>query len=83
MKARRAKAWACSFCNKIYYDDPAGKSQANRCCMCCECGSNMAEYIGGTTQKCRECHGKQVIADAEKSVAHAVEYLHKVQGKFQ
>jgi len=54
MKARRAKAWSCSYCNKIYYNDSMGKMQANKCCMCCECGVNMAEYIGSAKNKCNE-----------------------------
>jgi hypothetical protein len=60
-----------------------GKAQANKCCMCCECGENMAEYIGSTTHRCKECHGKHVIAEAKKSVDHAVEYLEKAKSKYE
>jgi len=49
MKAKRAKAWACSKCGKIFKDSE--KDRAEKCCKCLNCGVELTNSM----KLCNKC----------------------------
>jgi hypothetical protein len=77
VKARRAKAWKCSSCGKIYRDTKRGKEMANRCCTCCDCGGP-GQYRGGWGW-CAACLAKKDLKSAQSAYDHAAERLRQAK----
>lgn len=79
MKARRAKAWACSHCGNVYRDSEHGKEKANACCSCPSCGL-MGSHFGASTL-CAPCWERKELERARENLEHARERLAKAEKK--
>jgi hypothetical protein len=78
VKPKKTTVWACGFCSSIHRD----KERAAACCICIEPGcANQSAYTGSRGTRCKPCHMKKCIKEAEEAVIAAQNTLQDLIGR--